>query len=175
VKSSNANKDLINLLIDSLQVFEPHPDLFIQEQCTESSIDDNNAFIIMPSDQWQDYSVINYMRMESLTWLGAQTISTRSLLNLAAVLKPGRSIVARFVDNEHKVNVNTAFGIIYRIPTNLNFALQVRLLHTTAEAIGIHLKKPTKPMCSGEICTATFLTLAIVTRMHKPDYFASSP
>ncbi|CAH8850373.1 unnamed protein product [Trichobilharzia szidati] len=86
VKSSNANKDLIHLLIDSLQVFEPHPDLFVQEQCTES-IDDDNAFIL-PTDQWQDYSVINYMRMESLTCLGAQSISTRSLLNLAAVLKP---------------------------------------------------------------------------------------
>nr|CAH8870068.1 unnamed protein product [Trichobilharzia regenti] len=51
------------------------------------------------------------------------------------------SILAHLVDTEHKIDVNTAFKIIYRIPTYLNFALRVRLLQT-AEAIGIHLKKP---------------------------------
>nr|CAH8855179.1 unnamed protein product [Trichobilharzia regenti] len=51
------------------------------------------------------------------------------------------SILAHFVDTEHKIDVNTAFKVIYRIPTYLNFALRVRLLQT-AEAIAIHLKKP---------------------------------
>ena len=51
------------------------------------------------------------------------------------------AILSHLVDTEHKIDVNHAFKVIYRIPTNLSFALRVRLL-SIAEAVGIHINKP---------------------------------
>ncbi|CAH8864025.1 unnamed protein product [Trichobilharzia szidati] len=51
------------------------------------------------------------------------------------------AILAHLVETEHKIDVNHAFRVIYCIPTNLNFALRVRLLNI-AEAVGIHINKP---------------------------------
>ncbi|CAH8868003.1 unnamed protein product [Trichobilharzia szidati] len=51
------------------------------------------------------------------------------------------AILAHLVQTEHKIDDNHAFRVIYRIPTNLNFALRVRLLNI-AEAVGIHINKP---------------------------------
>nr|CAH8822776.1 unnamed protein product [Trichobilharzia regenti] len=52
------------------------------------------------------------------------------------------AILSHLVNTGHKIDVNEAtFKVIYRIPTNLNFALRVHLLHI-AEAVGIHINKP---------------------------------
>ncbi|KAK4471721.1 hypothetical protein MN116_004600, partial [Schistosoma mekongi] len=86
-----ANKRLSNLLMNSLQLYEPHPELFSQYNFVESSEDkrekdERDGTILFK--QWKNNSVVDCIKMEVLNWLGAQSISVLSLLNLTAVLKP---------------------------------------------------------------------------------------
>nr|CAH8866810.1 unnamed protein product [Trichobilharzia regenti] len=47
-----------------------------------------------------------------------------------------RAILSHLVETEHRINVNHAFKVIYHIPTNLNFALRVRLLNIAEVGCG---------------------------------------
>ncbi|XP_018647378.1 hypothetical protein Smp_134120 [Schistosoma mansoni] len=100
-KSTSSNHSeliLLRLLIDYLQIYEPHPELLIfsshHRRLSMKSIeiedtmkDMTNVDDIIDKYQSTDY-VIDRNRIDALHWLGAQTISIESLLNLATNLKP---------------------------------------------------------------------------------------
>nr|CAH8870376.1 unnamed protein product [Trichobilharzia regenti] len=51
------------------------------------------------------------------------------------------SILSHLVDTGHRIDVNTAFRVIYRIPKSLSRTVRLRLLHI-AEAVAIRSTKP---------------------------------
>ncbi|CAH8571188.1 unnamed protein product [Schistosoma rodhaini] len=96
--SNHSELILLRLLIDYLQIYEPHPELLIfsshHRRLSMKSIeiedtmkDMTNVDDIIDKYQSTDY-VIDRNRIDALHWLGAQTISIESLLNLATNLKP---------------------------------------------------------------------------------------
>nr|CAH8866050.1 unnamed protein product [Trichobilharzia regenti] len=52
-----------------------------------------------------------------------------------------RPSLSHLVDTGHRINVNTAFSVIYRIPKTLSRTVRLRLLHI-AEAVAIRSTKP---------------------------------
>ncbi|CAH8538082.1 unnamed protein product [Heterobilharzia americana] len=98
--SMNADLVLLHLLIDCLKMFEPHPNLFLSKKSTVLAAstdattansyggDDINADDDDDGYKLQRNHLINRIRMESLIWLGAKSISVSSLLDLAIQLMP---------------------------------------------------------------------------------------
>ncbi|KAH9588504.1 Cbl proto-oncoprotein, E3 ubiquitin protein ligase-like 1, variant 2 [Schistosoma haematobium] len=96
--SNHSELILLHLLIDYLQIYEPHPELLVfpshhrrlsmkpveVEDTVKDMTNDNE---IIDKHQSTDY-LIDRIRIDALHWLGAQTISVESLLNLATNLKP---------------------------------------------------------------------------------------
>ncbi|KAK4471732.1 hypothetical protein MN116_004601 [Schistosoma mekongi] len=92
ITSSSNDLMLLRLLIDYLDIFEPHPEVLLlhYENSSVNSIDDEDIVkdVIDIDSNYQVNYLISRMRMESLNWLGAQSISIESLLDLATNLKP---------------------------------------------------------------------------------------
>ncbi|TNN05340.1 ATP binding region ATPase isoform 2 [Schistosoma japonicum] len=92
ITSSSNDHVLLRLLIDYLEIFEPHPEVLLlnYENSSVNSIDDEDIVkdAIEIDSSCQANYLISRMRMESLSWLGAQSISIESLLDLATNLKP---------------------------------------------------------------------------------------
>ncbi|CAH8293766.1 unnamed protein product, partial [Schistosoma turkestanicum] len=115
--SNQSDQILLQLLIDYLQIYEPHPALFMSSASASASPsassthhqglpiesmvamedDSNNTnntsdadhnSIIDTYQSIQHNYLLNQMKMDALYWLGAQTISIESLINLATNLKP---------------------------------------------------------------------------------------
>ncbi|CAH8850361.1 unnamed protein product [Trichobilharzia szidati] len=116
--NSSCNPDilLIRLLVNCLQMFEPHEDLFMhrkvykRNKTSTTTVDNDDINTVgddivvvhdndnedddsdvdnSMDDKWQsNYHLINRIRVESLNWLGTQSLSITSLLDLATILKP---------------------------------------------------------------------------------------
>ncbi|CAH8543333.1 unnamed protein product [Schistosoma rodhaini] len=96
--SNHSELILLRLLIDYLQIYEPHPELLIfsshHRRLSMKSIEIEDTMKDMTNDddiidKYQSTDcLIDRNRIDALHWLGAQTISIESLLNLATNLKP---------------------------------------------------------------------------------------
>ena len=78
------------------------------------------------------------------------------------------SILAHLIDSNHVIDTNSAFEVVYKIPSRLPHGIRIRLLHI-AEAIGIRLMKP--ELCVQKSFVLSFPSLgpnlSLTTHKHK--------